>query len=140
MLFWVDKIVVICYSSNRYLIHSFLRHKYSVIIFHLVNLLNSDYFYTYHTKIPIIISFIFSMFNLFFSLDPRTFFFFFSFLWRASVDTFLKEKEGLKINLFLKFCMKTILINPWNMFIENLSRYRILGWKLFLFRILKNSI
>lgn len=139
MLFWVDKIVVICYSSNRYLVHSFLRHKYSVIIFHLVNILNSDNFYTYHTKITIIISFIFSMFHLFFP-GPQNLFFFFSFLWRASVDTFLKEKECLKRILFLKLCMKTILINTWNKFIENLSRYRILGWKLFLFRILKNSI
>ena len=139
MLFWVDKIVVICYSRNRYLIHSFLRHKYSVIIFHLVNLLNSDYFYTYHTKITIIISFIFSMLNLFFPWTPEPFFFSFVF-WRASFDTFLKEKEYLKRTLFLKLCMKTLLINPWNKLIENLFRYRILAWKQYLFRIFKSSI
>lgn len=136
MLFWVDKIVVICYSSNRNLIHSFLRHKHSVIIFLLVNLLNSDHFCTYHTKITIIISFILSMLNLFFPWTPELFFF----LWRASFDTFLKEKECLKRTLFLQHCLEIILINPWNKLIENLSRYRILAWKQFLFRILKSSI
>ena len=138
VLFWVDEIVVICYSSSRNLIHSFLRHKHSMIIFHLVNLLNSDHFYTYHTKITII-SFILSMPNLFFPWTPELFFFFF-FLWRASFDTFLQEKECLKRTLFLQLCLKIILINPWNKLIENVSRYRILAWKQFLFRILKSSI
>jgi len=105
VLFWVDKIVVICYSRNRYLIHSFLRHKYSVIIFHLVNLLNSDYFYTYHTKITIIISFIFSMLNLFFPWTPEPFFFH-SFFGEHLLIPSWKRKSALKELYFWNFVWK----------------------------------